>query len=71
MEPKDWFIKAASENPVLCLSVVGKGSDNRCVCQRKKIANQMLKHDKIVWLSFFVIPNLVRDLDFRFYSPAL
>jgi len=35
---------------------------------RKKL-NQMLKqvqHDNMGWLSFFVIPNLFRDLGFGF-----
>jgi len=35
----------------------------------RKNINQMLKrvqHDKGVWVSFFVIPNLFRDLGFWF-----
>ncbi|PIV24298.1 MAG: hypothetical protein COZ69_00040 [Deltaproteobacteria bacterium CG_4_8_14_3_um_filter_45_9] len=42
---------------------------------RKKL-NQMLKrvHDNRVWFSFFVIPNLFRDLGFKnlgFKAPPL
>ena len=43
--------------------------DERCVCQREKKLNWMLKqveHDNRVLLLCFVIPNLIRDLHFWF-----
>ncbi len=52
------------------------GGDERCVCRRQKktksdaetILNQVqhkVQHDNRVWFSFFVIPNLFRDLGFK------
>ena len=41
------------------------GGDERCVCQRQKIANQMLKqvqHDRAFCSRLFVIPNQVLNL---------
>jgi hypothetical protein len=43
--------------------------DERCVYKRQKNLDRMLKqvqHDNGVWLSCFVIPNLIRDLSFWF-----
>jgi len=56
------FIKTAPENPVLWLGMKGASAESR-----KKV-NQMLKqvHDKMVWVSLFVIPNLFRDPGFGF-----
>jgi len=47
------FIKTAPENPVLWLGMKGASAESR-----KKV-NQMLKqvHDKMVWVSLFVIPT--------------
>jgi hypothetical protein len=59
------FIKSTPENPVLWTGMKGASAKGR------KKPNQMLKpvqHDKRVWFSVFVIPNLVRDLGLGFES---
>jgi hypothetical protein len=56
------FIKITPENPVLWTGMKGVSAEGR-----KKL-NLVLKrlHDNRVWFSFFVIPNLFRDLGFWF-----
>jgi hypothetical protein len=57
------LLRIAPENPVLWTGMKGVSAEGR------KNINQMLKrvqHDNRVWVSFFVIPNLFRDLGFCF-----
>jgi hypothetical protein len=57
------FIRVTPENPVLWMGMKGVSAEGR------KNLNPMLnrvQHDNRVWLSFFVIPNLFRDLGFGF-----
>jgi hypothetical protein len=64
------FIKITPENPVLSLRLETEWTGMKGVSAKgRKNLNQMLKrvqHDNRVWVSFFVIPNLFRDLGFWF-----
>jgi hypothetical protein len=56
------FIKTAPENPVLWAGMKGVSAEGR-----KKLSEMLkrVQHDNSVWFSFFVIPNLFRDLGFK------
>ena len=59
------MIKITPQNSILWTGMKGVSAKGR------KKPNQMLKrvqHDKRVWFSGFVIPNLVRDLGLGFES---
>jgi hypothetical protein len=71
------LLRSHLKTPSCACLPVGRDGDERCVCQRQKKTNQMLKqvqHDKMVRFRSCCHPGpcpeldsgLFRDLDFRF-----